>query len=171
MPFGTSSAVSAWHRIGVLIKRTVQELLIAQPGRFVDDFFGTEVVGVHWTGGRCLELVTQLMGIPCDPDKSADNEVAMGLLGTRVCIDEERQGVTTMVDQDKASRWGDELCDIVLTGQCDSGLASKYVGRLNFAVKTAACKEGCAFLKPLRAQAKAPRAKGQASLWVQHAAW
>ena len=66
MPFGTVSAVYAWHRVGhalwyIVVVAVVG--LLAPMGRYVDDFFGASKYGVSWTGGACLSVVAEQQSI------------------------------------------------------------------------------------------------------------
>ena len=40
MPFGSISAVHAWHRTGAFLLAAVRRLALAPAARYVDDFFG-----------------------------------------------------------------------------------------------------------------------------------
>jgi hypothetical protein len=69
MPFGSSSANSAWHRLGSAFRWIVRNLYRAPVARFVDDFFGISVHSGHWSGGHVLDRLLALSGYQCDPEK------------------------------------------------------------------------------------------------------
>ena len=62
MPFGKVSAVYAWHRVGYILFLIVSELFRAPLARYVDGYFGCSRVGVKWTGGAILSVLSRLLG-------------------------------------------------------------------------------------------------------------
>ena len=81
MPFGATSAVYAWHRVGNLLAWVVLKGAKAPLGRYVDDFFGASRVGVTWTAGRLLDILGLALGFPMDPAKQLDAAILMDVLG------------------------------------------------------------------------------------------
>ena len=77
MPFGSVSAVYAWHRFGGFISWLLVNILKAPVARYVDDFFGASAYGVLCTGGVAATILTDLLGVPCDVEKSVDFAVLM----------------------------------------------------------------------------------------------
>ena len=64
MPFGSTSAVYGWHRVGCLLKDIMVCVSLAPCCRFVDDFFGVEPARCdEYTGGFCLSQSLQPAGI------------------------------------------------------------------------------------------------------------
>lgn len=156
MPFGTISAVYAWHRVGGFLLALLRRLFLTPACRYTDDYFGVCRKGVKNTGGHCLTYVANLIGLPCDPLKDAQFVEQMVVLGALVVIDRPRAGVTVQVSPDKAEKWSRQLKILLDTGICDPGLASKFAGRLSFAVTSSCDKVGRAFVKPFYAQSHAP---------------
>ena len=71
MPFGTVSAVYAWHRVGFMLCCILRALFLCPAARYVDDFFGASRLGIQWHAGRVLTVISKLLGFPVDDDKSA----------------------------------------------------------------------------------------------------
>ena len=170
MPFGSTSAVYGWHRLGHFLRTVAVRYFRAPAGRYVDDYFGSDPEGVRYTGGRCLSLASNLLGVPTAPEKDADDRFQMTVLGVDCVILPEAAAVTLQVDSEKAARWTAQLEEILATGVLEQGMASKMAGRLSFAVSAAAGRVGRAFLKPFFAQANDPLPGGRASPWLLRAA-
>ena len=170
MPFGTISAVYAWHRVGGFLLAIVRRMFLAPGGRFVDDFFGCNRRGVKLTGGHCLSIIATLVGLPCDPLKDAHFVQEMTVLGALVSVDVPRYGVSVAVSQDKAERWCRQLDRMLADGTCDPGQASKFAGRFSFAVSVSCDRVGRAFVKPFYAQAHSPLVGHRISMRMRLAA-
>ena len=166
MPFGTTAAVYAWHRIGGFMSALVQRLCKAPVARYVDDYFGASRSGVKYSGGKCLEIFADLLGFPTDPAKSDDHTLQLLILGAQVAVQLANQSVSVCVAPDKASKWALLLHEAVVKNVFDAGLASKQAGRLSFAVSVTTNKVGRAFIKPLYAQAACPLPGGKMTLWL-----
>ena len=176
MPFGTTSAVHAWHRAGAFLLAAVRRLCLAPAARFVDDYFGVSIAAVTLSGGVCLDVLSNLVGFSCKPEKSVDAALDMVLLGAQVAICLARQSVIVSIDSVKADRWSRLLLSILDTRQCSQESAERLAGRLSFAVTVSLGKVGRAYVKPFYAQANDPRPGGGASWalrfasnwWVQY---
>ena len=62
----------------------------AQPGPSAseaDDVFSSSRSDVYWHGGRCLDVLSILLGLPLDDKKSENDLVTMVVLGVRVALD------------------------------------------------------------------------------------
>ncbi len=175
MPFGTISAVYAWHRIGHALLRMILVIFLAPVARYVDDFFGASKEGITWSGGRILSVLSKLLGFDSDDAKDADDAIRMTVLGAELAIKWPYRSVSSKVDSAKASRWIDDLVAMVKRGVCSMELAAKYAGRLSFAVVVSGNRVGRAYIRPLHAQANTPLAGGTmssaltfAALWFRH---
>ena len=104
MPFGTISAVHAWHRVGGFLLCLLRRLFQAPCSRYTDDFFGCNRKGVLFTGGHCLSFVAYLIGFPCGPLKDAQFVEEMVVLVALVIIDYPRAGVSDQASPDKAAK-------------------------------------------------------------------
>ena len=156
MPFGTVSAVYAWHRVGFMLCSILQALFLCPAARYVDDFFGASRLGVRWHAGRILTVVSKLLGFPVDDDKSAENDILLIVLGAECRIDWPRRQLSTRVDPVKAVKYRDQLLRVILSGKLTPGDASKLAGRLSFSVTLSGNRVGRAFIKPFHAQAHKP---------------
>ena len=160
MPFGTVSAVYAWHRVGHVLLMIIVGLCKAPLGRYVDDYFGASRAGMNYSGGVCLSVLSALVGFPTDEAKTAEAMIYMVVLGAAVNLDWPRRLVTMHIEEAKAERWKVCLQNILQTGECSSELAAKMAGRLSFSVSVAANRVGRAFIKPFYAQQHAPLKAG-----------
>ena len=73
MPFGSTSAVSGWHRVGWLLRDMVCIFL-------VPCFFGVNLVGCEYTGGFCHSQMCSLLGFPTNPKKNAGHATSLTIL-------------------------------------------------------------------------------------------
>ena len=95
-----------------------------------------------------------MLGFPLDPAKSEDNKLIMTILGSEVCMDDEK--AWSSVDSPKAEKWSQDLLKVLEEGRLDSHMASKLAGRLSFATQCETHGNGRACVKPFYAQANAP---------------
>eukprot|EP00971_Amphidinium_carterae_P116065 2299382-Amphidinium_carterae.1 len=143
MPFGAISSVYGWHRAGNFLLAVVTRLCLAPAAKYVDDFFGASK--------------SQLIGLPCDEAKDADDALLMVVLGAQVSLSFYPEPKLTMkVDEDKASRWASALQTSLVDQVMSPGEAAKLAGKLSFAVTVQANKVGRAFVKPFFAQSHDP---------------
>jgi len=156
MPFGTTSAVYGFHRVGAFLAAVVKRMALAPTLRYVDDFFGASRQGVFWTAGKLLEVISDLVGRPCDPKKSEQDLSLMVVLGIEVAVNDDLSGVRVTLQEAKAKAWAKELECAIYAGVLDAGQAAKFAGRLSFGVHASNCRCGRAYLKPLFAQSVAP---------------
>ena len=156
MPFGSTSANYAWHRIGSLLKVVLVNIFLALSCRSVDALFGCDPEGCKVTGGSCLTAMCNLLGFPTDPGKDDDDALGLTVLGVRVAPDISTMSVSAAVDKNKAQRWTEELSCMVKEKKCSPEKVVKFAGGLAFTCTVAAGRQGRAFVKPLYAQAHAP---------------
>ena len=57
LPFGSTSAVQGWHRVGCLLKDVMVSIFLTPCCRYVDDFFDVDPAVCEYTGGFCLSQV------------------------------------------------------------------------------------------------------------------
>ena len=170
MPFGTVSAVYAWHRVGHVLRTLVRRLFRAPSARYVDDFFGVGRVGVALSGGVVLSILASLVGFPTDPAKDSDFAETMLVLGALVRADFSERLVTTQVEPAKAAKYVGQLDAMLHSQTLSAGDASKLAGRLSFAVTVSGNRVGRAYIKPFFAQANAPLPGCAVSPWLHRAA-
>ena len=169
MPFGSVSAVYAWHRVGGFILWLLVRILKIPCARYVDDFFGASAAGIKCTGGVAAFILTELLGLPCDSAKSVDFSELMVVLGIQINLSFAEKLVSMVVQESKARAWKNVILSILECELLDPGLAAKLAGKLSFAVTAAAGRVGRAYVKPLYAQAAAPLAYHRISIWLSFA--
>ena len=163
MPFGTTSAVHAWHRAGSLLGAIMRKFFMAPGAKFVDDFFGASAAGIKLTGGHCLDILGKVLGFPTKDEKSVSFSAALHILGTVITFIPKTVSMTVEVDPAKAIKWSGILSQILVSGQCSQKVAVKMAGRLSFAVASSTGRVGRAYIKPFFAQANMPLRNGRAS--------
>ena len=105
MPFGTTSAVHAWHRVGSLMCAIVRRFFRAPSAKFVDDFFGASASGIRLTGGHCLDVLGEILGFPTKDVKSVSLAETMHILGAILLFVPRTLELRIAVDPEKAARW------------------------------------------------------------------
>ena len=169
MPFGTTSAVHAWHRTGAFLLAAVRRLCLAPAARYVDDYFGASKEGVTMTGGRCIDVLAELIGFPCKVEKSVEELGKLVVLGAQVAVNLAAKTISVQIDEKKSVRWANALLELLKSGKCEQSTASRMAGRLSFAVTVALGKVGRAYIRPFFAQANSPTPKLALSPAMRHA--
>ena len=88
--------------------------------------------------------------------KSADDAMQMTIFGVQVCIIMVSAKTTVQLEETKAKAWLKDMQEVLRSGKCPVGLASKLAGQLAFAACRGTDRCGRAYLKPWFAQAAAP---------------
>ena len=161
MPFGTTSAVHAWHRAGAFLLAVVRRICHAPAARYVDDYFGCSRQGVVWHGGACLDVIAELVGLPCKAEKSVQQMGELVVLGAKVAVCLATQTVSVRIDDAKADKWRKACLHLLAEGTCTPTSAMKMAGRLTFAVTVSMGKVGRAYVKPFFAQAYHPLSRNR----------
>eukprot|EP00972_Heterocapsa_arctica_P111824 16428282-Heterocapsa_arctica.AAC.1 len=94
----------------------------------------------------------------------------MIVLGAQMAVEMATAQVTVMIEPRKAHLWAEALRNVLASGKCDAGAASKFAGRLGFAITTAADRVGRAYVKPCYVQARSPLPGHRISTWFRAAA-
>ena len=84
-----------WHRVGHFMSHFPRIAARFPVGRYVDDLFGESREGVFWHEGRMLDLVSSLLGCPCDDEQSVSDSIQMLRLSVDVAV-----------------RWADKLVEM-----------------------------------------------------------
>ncbi|CAE8643663.1 unnamed protein product [Polarella glacialis] len=147
MPFGTVSAVYSWHRVGHALLVLLLRLFLAPAARHVDDFFRANKAGVTWTAGRCLSVVSKLLGFPTEDSKDADHLICMTVLGAESKIDwaerankkelNKALGIVFVVNH--RSRWDSEVTGQSLSAS-DVGCVRCAAGQGGFKFNWVSCR-------------------------------
>ena len=154
--FGPTLAVYSWHRYGSFVRTVARVLGHCIAARYVDDFYGIDVAYVHLTGGAFFEVLSALIGIPYDPDKSSDEAISMVILGILLEYVPRDRTVRGTIESLKAAKWSAQLLEFEITGICAPGDAAKTAGRLAHTVCQAADRVGRAWIWPFYAQQHSP---------------
>eukprot|EP00435_Cladocopium_sp_Y103_P039301 s772_g10.t1 len=158
MPFGTVSAVYAWHRVSYFLSAILLHVFRCPVARYVDDFFAAYRKGLTYHAGRVLSIISRLLGFPTDDAKDADDAIQMVCLGAEVEAWFSTRQLRTQVDQSKAAtrKYISSLRSFLALGVLTPGEASKLAGRLSFSVTVSGNRVGRACIKPFHAQAHSP---------------
>ena len=149
MPFGASSSVFAWDRIGAAIVCIARVLLKIPLLRWTDDLFTAERPAciVH-----CRDCVVRLVKALLGPGSVAPHKVMSGLplevLG--VVVEADEAGAAFWPSENKIVKWSAEI-ELAL---CRKSLAAcgggkKIAGKLNWSAQHVFCRLGRALVRPL----------------------
>ena len=163
-PFGWVSSCFSFHRLGEFIVAILVRFLLVPAGRYVDDFYGAGRAGVHWSGGRCMDVMMVLLGFEVDHKKSQDDVDEMVVLGHCVSLNDKRQFAVLRVEHNKALPWRHTLDWILDIGRCPPSLAGKFAGRFNWTCAVQVDKIGRVYIRPWHAQTNAPTIGDKTSL-------
>ena len=125
-------------------------------GRFVDDFFGVSRSDIVWHGGKVLETLAELTGIPLDMAKNEDSTHGLCLLGAETTFSLDTSMVTLAVDATKAAWWHEGLQEVLTAGVLEDWRAAKIAGRMQFLLSLNLGRVGRAYVRPLYLQASRP---------------
>ena len=78
-----------------------------------------------------MDELMRLIGMSNDDKKSEDDSSEMMGLGHWLLVSFQQGKVETRLDQDKASRWSEDLMEVLRTERCSPALASKFAGRFS----------------------------------------
>ncbi len=90
MPFGTVSAVAAWHRLGSLLCEAVRRRGLCPCGRYVVHFYGSSWDLLTYISSELLNIVASLVGTILEPKKCVAMLLDMAHLGAQIVIDRAR---------------------------------------------------------------------------------
>lgn len=153
-PFGATSSVHSWERIGAMLSALGRRLIFVPVLRYVDDFFCPErKKGLRDAMRQFAELVRIILG----PSAVADGKLLfgnpLGVLGLSVAIDE--RGLVCWPLPEKRARWRAEIAAALQEGALERGRASKLAGRFCWAASHTFGRFGRALLPPLFEHARA----------------
>ena len=151
MPFGATSSVVAWHRIGHLLTLIARRVLFLPVLVYVDDFFSPER---PVTMKHAMSVFARLVKLLLGPDAIASHKLECGcslvILGMHVTP--SREGVVFHLCQEKARKWCALIQEAIQRRLLEAGAAQKLAGRLNWAVQALFHRLGRAMLKAIYAQ-------------------
>ena len=148
MPFGASSSVFAWDRVGAALERIIRVLLKIPVLRYVDDFFTADRPACVKHAMECVvRVIRALLG----PSSIAERKVECGLplevLG--VTIDADEHGAVFWPSEDKVEKWLATLDDTLKRRSLHAGAARKLAGKLSWSAQHVFSRLGRALLRPL----------------------
>ena len=123
MPFGATSSVYAWHRVGNLLAWLIMTQAKSPLGRYVDDFFGAARTDIRWTGGYLLDILCSCLGFLADPSKANDFRWVMDVLGVEAQLVWADKLIRLRVSTDKIRKWLEVLARIL----ADRSRSSRYL--------------------------------------------
>lgn len=148
MPFGATSAVHAWERIGALLTSIIVSLLGIVTFRYVDDFYGCEDASSLEHAVGCVVRVIRLL-LGCEA--VANHKVGFGpnlvILGVELRL--HTWGFSCRPAAKKILAMLKVIKEAVATWQLASGCASKLAGRLQWSCQHLFHRVGRAMLRPL----------------------
>ena len=171
MPFGATSSVFGWSRVGAALVRILRVLLKIPVGIYVDDLHGAE-------RPQCVkhtnEIVVRLIRCVLGQSSVAMHKVAHGLpmqelLGAT--IDADVNGVSFCPNEEKVKNWCYQIRDILHQKHLPSGAAKKLAGKLSWSAQLVFCRLGRAMLRPLynvkRGQSWSPKVESALTWWLE----
>jgi len=120
-------------------------------------------------GGACLDVIAELVGLPCKAETSVEQFGELVVLGAKVAVCLATQTISVRIDDSKADKWRAACLKLVAEGTCSPTFASKMAGRLTFAVTVSMGKAGRAYVKPFFAQAYQPLPRHRVSPMLHRA--
>ena len=149
MPFGASSSVYAWDRVGSALIHIVRTLLKIPVGKYVDDFHGAERPECIEHCKCCVERVIKAILGPTSvsPAKTDWGLPMDDLLGAT--IDADHYGVTFWPNEKKVVKWAKQLKEILEAKRLTPGAAKKIAGKLSWSAQIVFCRLGRALIRAL----------------------
>ena len=147
-PFGATSSVHAWERIGALLCTLARRVLNLAVYRYVDDFFGLEREETVEHAMQCFaRLVRVLMGATAIADRKLECGRTLCVLGVDLSL--SVKGYTCRPSKDKAGKCIAAIKEALACGHLSSGCAEKLAGRLSWACQYLFHRLGRAMLRPI----------------------
>ena len=147
-PFGATSAVHAWERVGALVCTIARRALKMPVHRYVDDYFGFERRALVEHSMNCFaRLVRMLLGQGAVANRKLECGVGLTILGVDVemdCI-----GYKCRPSKLKAQKCVAAITCALADDCLKSGCAQKLAGRLNWAGQFLFHRVGRAMLRPI----------------------
>ena len=95
-----------------------------------------------------LDLLSSLLGFPCDDEKSVSDSIQMLLLGVDVAVRWADKLVELVVAKEKAALWASDLEAALETRTMKFWWAGNMTGRLSLAVTASGLRLGRALVEP-----------------------
>ena len=147
-PFGASSSVHAWERVGALICTIARRALRLPVHRYVDDYFGFERPSLVKHSMECFaRLVRLLLGQSAIANKKLECGPDLTILGVEVVMD--ASGYKCRPSREKANKCMAVMRNALVDGTLKGGCALKLAGRLSWAGQFLFHRVGRAMLRPI----------------------
>ena len=184
MPFGATSSVVAWHRIGEVICTIARRLLKLPVLRYVDDYFAAErSETVHQAMSIFAKLVRLMLGESAIAERKLEMGPLLVILGILVrafvlwlglhafmlCFIVKvmpfHWGVRLRIDESRRRKLLATINEALSSGQLHSGAATKLAGKLMWATQFLFHRLGRAMIRAIFA--RATRSGGSSSITRQ----
>lgn len=166
-PFGATSSVWAWERVGAMITRIAQKVLRipvlrscvlgVMPGslhmrgcmrRYVDDMFSADRPECVEHALDCMKrLVRALLGHDAVAESKAEHGGTLEVLGIEITPSSD--GFTCRLSKKKAEKCTGVIDEALKESTLHPGVAQKLAGRLSWATQLLFRRLGRAMLRPL----------------------
>ena len=151
LPFGATSAVHGWNRVGECLAFLARRYLKIPVLRFVDDFFSSEPPSTAAHAASCFtRFVELLLGSGAVAAHKTCWGQSLEVLGLNVSS--STSGVCCMPSPNKVTKWIGRLHDALDSNKLLPGQASKLAGALNWASQHMFKRLGRALIYPLYRQ-------------------
>ena len=151
MPFGATSSVWAWHRIGAMLAHLARKLLHIPVLRYVDDYFSADRKELAEHAMQCFARLTRiLLGCTSVSDRKLDFGASLLVLG--IVVEPAFSGVRFVLSAEKAQKYRDVIGRALQSGYLSCGESVKLAGKLMFATQHLFNRVGRALIKPVYAQ-------------------
>ena len=148
MPFGATSSVFAWDRIGAAIVCICRVVLKIPVLRYVDDLFSAERPECVVHARDCIvRLIRALLGADSVSEDKVSSGLPLEILG--VTVDADLDGVAFWPSEKKVSKWSSEIAAALASKQLLRGPGKKLAGKLSWSAQYVFQRLGRAMLRPL----------------------
>ena len=147
-PFGASSSVHNWERVGEMLAALERKILKLAVLRYVDDYFGPErAETVAHAMGCFARLVRLLLGPSSIADRKLEYGATLVVLGVQVSPLEA--GFRMLPAKAKALKCQRTIEAALASGVLRVGCAEKLAGRLSWATQFIFHRLGRAMIRPI----------------------
>ena len=120
MPFGATSSVWSWHRIGAMLAHFARKLLHIPVLRYVDDYFSADRGDLVEHAMQCFaRLIRALLGWSSIADRKLEFGSSLLVLG--MCVVPAQSGILFRLSTDKAQKYRAVIDKALSTGYLSSG--------------------------------------------------
>ena len=148
MPFGASSSVFAWDRVGAALVRIARVILKIPLLRYVDDLFTAER---SQCVEHCMSCVVRLVRVLLGPTSVSEKKVSCGMplevLG--IVVQADCEGIMFWPSEAKVSKWSAHIRAALDAKHVSNGECKKLAGRLSWSAQHVFRRLGRALLRPL----------------------